>query len=630
MTLDSDTRLPREAVRRLIGKIAHPLNRPRFDRERGAVVEGYGVLQPRVTPSLPKGGEGSLFQRVFSSSSGIDPYSSAVSDVYQDMFGEGSYAGKGIYDIDAFEAALAGRAPDATLLSHDLFEGTFARAGFASDVEVVEEFPTRYDVSASRHHRWARGDWQLLPWILGFAGKGRGREPGRNALPRIGRWKMIDNLRRTLTAPTAVLALALGWTLPLPSALAWTAFVLATILVPNLIPVISALPVAATRRFDLQSRPRARRGLAAGRDFVGVERRVSRRSGLDAERRHRADAVAAFRQPPPFARMDAGGAGDGRQAARSRRLRVAHDRRARRRGGGPVRRAAVRARRVARGRALRRALAGFARGRAMDQPAAGARKASRDLRRRGPRLAPDARRTWRYFETFVTPADNWLPPDNFQEDPAPVVAHRTSPTNIGLYLLSVVAARDFGWIGATQAIERLEATHATMARMARFRGHFFNWYDTRDLRVLAPAYVSSVDSGNLAGHLIALANACREWRGSSPDATSRRAGVGDMIALLSEEAARLRAGLRTQTVTPRQLEDSLAAMSKTLAQTPLDEAAMSAKWAQLAKEGAESHRHRQRHRAREPRRTGVGSALLVARDPDGDRRTSRGPRVLRR
>ena len=136
------------------------------------------MLQPRVTPSLPKGGEGSLFQRVFSSASGIDPYSSAVSDVYQDMFGEGSYAGKGIYDIDAFEAALAGRAPDATLLSHDLFEGTFARAGFASDVEVVEEFPSRYDVSASRHHRWARGDWQLLPWILGFAGKGADGRPG--------------------------------------------------------------------------------------------------------------------------------------------------------------------------------------------------------------------------------------------------------------------------------------------------------------------------------------------------------------------------------------------------------------------------------------------------------------------
>ena len=167
VTLDADTKLPRDTVRRLIGKMAHPLNRPRFDAAAGRVVEGYAVLQPRVTPSLPIGREGSLFQRTFSSMSGIDPYGSAVSDVYQDMSGEGSYAGKGIYDVDAFEAALAGRVPDSTLLSHDLFEGVFARAGLASDVEVVEEFPARYDVDALRHHRWARGDWQLLPWILG-------------------------------------------------------------------------------------------------------------------------------------------------------------------------------------------------------------------------------------------------------------------------------------------------------------------------------------------------------------------------------------------------------------------------------------------------------------------------------
>ena len=207
ITLDADTRLPRETVRRLVGKMAHPLNRPRFDATAGRVVEGYAVLQPRVTPSLPIGREGSLFQRIFSSMSGIDPYASAVSDVYQDLFGEGSYAGKGIYDVDAFEAALNGRVPESTLLSHDLFEGTFARAGLASDVEVVEEFPSRYDVAVARQHRWARGDWQLLPWIFGRAARRRRSERSR-ALPLIGRWKMLDNLRRTLSAPACILALA--------------------------------------------------------------------------------------------------------------------------------------------------------------------------------------------------------------------------------------------------------------------------------------------------------------------------------------------------------------------------------------------------------------------------------------
>ena len=182
--------------------MAHPLNRPRLDPEQQRVVEGYAILQPRVTPSLPIGQEGSLFLRVFSSASGIDPDAAAVSDVYQDLFGEGSYTGKGIYDIDAFEAAIAGRVPDSRLLSHDLFEGIFARAGLASDVEVVEAFPARYDAAALRHHRWARGDWQLLPWMTRPRPRRSADGRGRHGVPMVGRWKMLDNLRRTLSAPS--------------------------------------------------------------------------------------------------------------------------------------------------------------------------------------------------------------------------------------------------------------------------------------------------------------------------------------------------------------------------------------------------------------------------------------------
>ena len=268
ITLDADTRLPRETARRLIGKLSHPLNRPRLDDATRRVVEGYAVLQPRVTPSLPMNHEGSLFQRIVSSTPGLDPYAAAVSDVYQDLFGEGSYAGKGIYDVDAFEAALADRAADGTLLSHDLFEGIFARAGLVSDVEVVEEFPARYDVAAARQHRWARGDWQLLPWLLGRRDASRGDRRHR-ALPLIGAWKMLDNLRRTLSAPAGFLALTAGWTLPLHPALLWTGFVLVTIALPSLIPVAAAI---VPRRAGITARSHAR---AFRKDLMLAARQIA-------------------------------------------------------------------------------------------------------------------------------------------------------------------------------------------------------------------------------------------------------------------------------------------------------------------------------------------------------------------
>ena len=561
VTLDSDTRLPRDSVRRLIGKMAHPLNRPRLDGAVARVVEGYAVLQPRVTPSLPSAREGSLFQRIFSSLSGIDPYASAVSDVYQDLFGEGSYAGKGIYDVDAFEAALADRTPDSTLLSHDLFEGVFARAGLASDVEVVEEFPARYDVGALRHHRWARGDWQLLPWILGCPPKRAGVD---GALPVLGRWKMLDNLRRTLSAPAALAALVAGWMLPFPAALIWTAFIVLTIALPTLIPVIAAIP---PRRPGVTISSHTR---ALGWDFrLAVALSALNLTFLADQACLMGDAIGRTLWRLSVTRKHLLEWVPAAQATIGPRLDLM----------GFVRRMAGA---IVVGVVALFVVSTFGHGgwplalifsAAWIASPAVARLVSRPPNTEShlvvssadvAALRATARRTWRFFETFVTSVDNMLPPDNFQDDPKPVVAHRTSPTNIGLYLLAVVSARDFGWIGVGQAIERLEATFASMQRMQWFRGHLYNWYDTRDLTALHPAYVSTVDSGNLAGHLIALANACREWRERPILPRRRLAGIADALEITRVEAARLGDGGQTQTVTVRQLDDALAGISLAL------------------------------------------------------------------
>jgi cyclic beta-1,2-glucan synthetase len=526
ITLDADTRMPRDAALRLIGKMAHPLNRPAVDPEKRRVVAGHAILQPRVTPSLPIGSEGSLYQRTVSGPGGMDPYAAAVSDVYQDLFGEGSFTGKGIYDVDAFEAALAGRVPPNALLSHDLFEGIYARAGLATDVELVEEFPARYDVAAKRQHRWTRGDWQLLPWIA-----------GKRDVPAVGRWKMVDNLRRSLLAPAALVTLALSWLLPLPAALMATLLVLATLVVPAFMPSLFAvLPRRPGVHFgshlralgsDLQQ--------AAMQGFLSV-------AFLPDEARRMADAVirtlwrlfvtrrrllewTTAAQSAGSPRLDLAGFARGMSAGVALGLAAAVGVVLLSPDVWPI--------------ALPFALLWTG------SPALALWVSQRPRPSAGGALsAPDAlelrliaRRTWGYFETFVTPADNMLPPDNFQEDPRPVVAHRTSPTNMGLHLLSAVAARDFGWAGTLQTVERLEASIAAMRRLPKLKGHFFNWYGTEDLRVFEPAYVSSVDSGNLAGHLIVLAQACEEWI-EAPAYPDPIAGVRDALLLARADFSR--------------------------------------------------------------------------------------------
>ena len=575
ITLDADTRLPRGVACRLVGTMAHPLNQPRFSARVGRVVEGYGIVQPRITHSLVPDHERSLFQTLFSGPSGVDPYASAVSDVYQDLFQEGSFTGKGIYDVDAFEASLADKVPDNALLSHDLFEGIFARVALASDIELFEEFPSHFEAAAARQHRWVRGDWQLLPWIFGRGRTSSGKRPPAG-IPAIGRWKMFDNLRRSLSAPAAFVTLVAACLLPSASPWAWMRYILATITLPALLPFLIGInpprPGISKRTHfrallnDLLlgvSQIAITVTMLAYKTWLMFDAILRTLIRMFITHRHLLEWVTAtqsknavdLKLSAMYKRM-AGGVLFAVAAVLVIAYRSPHESRVLL----PLMILWVAAPAIARQISLppRRTAA---------EPLSAAN--AQDLRM-------IARRTWRFFETFITLADHALPPDNFQEDPRPVVAHRTSPTNMGLYLLSTLAAHDLGYIGILETVERLEATLATMSQLELHRGHFYNWYDTRDLQPLNPKYVSSVDSGNLAGHLLALSNGCRELAWKSSLGERSLAGVKDAIDLLREALAQVGETKRTNTVTRKQLSNGIDALANSLQLAPVN----AAEWAE--------------------------------------------------
>ena len=533
ITLDTDTQLPRDAARQLVGTMAHPLNRPEFDAVRGVVSEGYSILQPRVGVSLP-GARRSWFVRLFSGDSGIDPYTRAVSDVYQDVFQEGSFIGKGIYDVDAFQRATAGRFPENTVLSHDLLEACHARSALVSDVEFYEEYPSRYNVDVDRRHRWIRGDWQITQWLLP-------RVPGSDArrianpLYALSQWKIFDNLRRSLV-PVALLLLMLGFWMLLPESGGFGALlVLAIITLPGL---LSALVNLLRKPADLPWAMHLREEAGAGGRQLG-----------------QIFLTLAFLPYDTFISLDAIG-------KTLLRLLITHKRLLQWQPSGDsegAKRADLAGfyatMRIAPAIAL---AAGFYLAfRQPDQlssalPFIGLWLASpwiawwisQPLESATPDLTAEqvnflnrtARKTWYFFETFVTAQENWLPPDNFQEVPVPVTASRTSPTNMGLALLANLAARDFGYLSTGGLIRRTQDAFATMLRLERYRSHFYNWYETRTLKPLLPLYVSSVDSGNLAGHLLTLGSGLRELADEPVFTPQVFSGLRDTVRILKESA----------------------------------------------------------------------------------------------
>jgi cellobiose phosphorylase len=509
ITLDTDTELPRGAAARMVATMAHPLNRPRFGSgaRRHMVIDGYGILQPRIAPNLPSTNR-SGYARLHGGEPGIDPYTRAISDVYQDLFGEGSFIGKGIYDVDAFEQALADRVPENRILSHDLLEGCYARCGLLSDVQLIEGAPATYSADVARRYRWIRGDWQLIGWL-------RRRvhalpQAPMNQLSMLSQWKIFDNLRRSV-APAALLSLLLAgwWLLPEPG---W--LTLYAVGIVALVPLLAhfagwlrrmvqqlrtgkpSLPAAAADQPVFRLLLQGTHALAClpyeAVYSIGAIARTLWRLLLSKRRllewRPSSD-VSVGTQPGTLA--------DLLRSARTLAF-------------GPLLAIVC------------------ATGLVSWRPDALAFAApvlllwllspllvwwlDRPLVRKRAALSASqvvflrrlARRTWNFFEVHVTAADHHLPPDNVQEHPVARVAHRTSPTNMGFALLAGLAARGFGYLTTGQLLARLEEALTTMERMPRHRGHFYNWYDTTTLEPLRPRYVSTVDSGNLAAQLLTL------------------------------------------------------------------------------------------------------------------------------
>lgn len=564
ITLDTDTQLPRDAARALVGNMAHPLNRPVYDDAKGRIVEGYAILQPRASISLVSARR-SRFAKLFAGDAGLDPYTRQVSDVYQDVFGEGSFIGKGIYNVDAFRQAVDGRFPENLILSHDLLESGYARSALVTDIDLIEELPASIAIESSRRHRWIRGDWQLAGWLMprvpGPPGEdGRPTKRQTNPLSALSLWKIFDNLRRSLVAPALLTLLVAGWLIGPGPVWGW----------PLVVIIVVFLPVLLSTLIDLMHKPEQcdwlvylnRIGTSAGRPitvalltlaFLPYDTRISLgaifRSGARMPFTRRG---LLLWQLPAYAH---------RNACRTladyiREMWIA-----------PALAVALSIVLVITGSHptvwliaspfLMLWLVAPAIGWWISQPLATPR----------PDLSVDqqlflrtsARRTWRYFADFVGPEDNWLPPDNFQIHPAPAIASRTSPTNIGMSLLADLAAVDFGYLTVGEYLHRIGKSITTIEQLERYRGHLFNWYDTRTLQPLHPQYVSSVDSGNLAGSLLTLQAGLAELKNLPVMSANALQGLQDTLNVLTEQVPVFPHPERTENL--RMLRDTLHALT---------------------------------------------------------------------
>jgi cyclic beta-1,2-glucan synthetase len=529
ITLDSDTRLPRESAHRLIGTMAHPLNQAVIDPATNTVVEGYGILQPQVGISV-RSANRSRLANIYSGQTGFDIYTRAVSNVYQDLTGEGSFTGKGIYEVDVFQRVLSRRFPDNSILSHDLIEGAYARAGLVSDVEVIDDYPSHFSAYSRRKHRWVRGDWQIMRWLLPRVPDYSGRKVP-NPISLMSRWKILDNLRRSLMESATFALLLSGWFFLPGGATRWTVAVLVLLLIPSYFRLLLSLTETLVAENPFGHLAAAVEGFvgdqlnvfmllaflahqtlvaldAIGRTFVRLT--ITHRNLLEWEtaaesesETHKRTAVDFYLQWTPLLSVVIGA---GLAAFRPKVLLVAF----------PI--------------LLLWALSG-----ALSQ------WLNRPLRLNNAKITREEENflrhigmlTWRFFRTFCQAENNWLIPDNFQEEPRAVI-NRISPTNLGFLLNARLAAWRLGHLTVAEFVNLTEKTLAAALRLPRSKGHFLNWYDIKTLQPVDPLFISTADSGNLACCLWTLKQGCLEITERPIFGPQARQGMDDLLRPIIE------------------------------------------------------------------------------------------------
>ncbi len=530
ITLDSDTRLGVDSARELVGAMLHPLNRAEIDAEKRIVTAGHGILQPRVSVDL-RAANRSDFTRLFAGQGGIDPYGNAAGDVYNDLFDEGSFMGKGIIDINAFSLCLDHRFPENLVLSHDLLEGAYLRAGFAGDVEFTDGYPYKISSYYDRLHRWTRGDWQIAGWLFARVPDEAG-EKVKNPLNQLNKWKIFDNLRRSMAPIASFAALYIGM---LSKSVNFTAAASVAVL-----SAVSALLISSAElvfRRDVNTKARYHSTIISGFGAALTQTLVQ----LIFLPYHAYICLHAVFTA--LYRMKVSGKNllSWVTAAESEKKKSEGMLSCCRRMYAPVivGAAAVFLSKTPIGSAV--GIVWLAS--PVCASSLGKEKRKRQVLTEDERLylIRAANEIWRYFSELTGPRNNYLPPDNYQEEPYIGAAERTSPTNIGLALLSALAAMDMKLAGAERAPEYIENMISTVEKLPKWNGHLYNWYDTESLVPLEPPYVSSVDSGNLAGALIVLREGLLEKGEALKELADRAGRLADSMdfSLLFDEERQL-------------------------------------------------------------------------------------------